>query len=409
MAENHIPPQALSDIRVLDFTHYISGPYCTKLMADYGAEVLKVERPDGGDMARRSGPFPDDNPHHEKSGLFLHLNTNKRGITLNLKSAEGQKIVRQLVREVDVVVESFRPGVMARLGLDYESLRNMNSEIVMTSISNFGQSGPYRDFKGSEIAFYGMGGEMFTTGVAEREPLKMGGDVIQFQAGATAAVATMGAVFAARLQNIGQQVDVSIMETQVGSIDRRMPLLIAYQYTGEVSQRQSLNSAGGYPGGFYPCKDGYVELTGGRVYFPRIVKMLGEPEFLKDPKWYQPGAQQDDDLKAEFEEFFYPWILSRNKQEIWMAAQDARVLSGPLNTIEDLQNDSNFIDRGAFAEIEHPKAGTLRYPGRPFIMEKSPWAIRHPAPMLGQHNREVLIDLGYTDDEIVSLRQQGVI
>ena len=126
-----------------------------------------------------------------------------------------------------MVVESFRPGVMARLGLDYDSLRSMNSEIVMTSISNFGQSGPYRDFKGSEIAFYGMGGEMFTTGVAEREPLKMGGDVIQFQAGATAAVATMGAVFAARLQNIGQQVDVSIMETQVGSIDRRMPLLIA--------------------------------------------------------------------------------------------------------------------------------------------------------------------------------------
>ncbi|MCH8309728.1 MAG: CoA transferase [Chloroflexi bacterium] len=403
------PPQALSDIRVLDFTHSIAGPYCTKMLADYGADVLKVERPDGGDMTRRSGPFPDDEPHPEKSGLFLHLNTNKRGITLNLKSATGRQIVQQLIREVDVVVESFRPGVMARLGLDYGSIRATNPGVVMTSISNFGQNGPYRDYKGSEIAFYGMGGEMYTTGVAEREPVKMGGDVVQFQAGATAAVATMGAVFAARLQNIGQQVDVSIMETQVGSIDRRMPLLLAYQYTGEISQRQSVNASGGYPGGFYPCKDGYVEITGGRTYFPRIVKMLGEPEFLKDPKWYQHDAQRNEDLKAEFEEFFYPWILDRTKQEVWLAAQEARVLSGPLNTIEDLQNDSTFIDRGAFAEIEHPQAGTLRYPGRPFIMEKTPWSIRRPAPLLGQHNREILTGFGYTDDEIVSLRQQGVI
>ena len=409
MAETQIPPQALSDIRVLDFTHGITGPYCTKMLADYGAEVLKVERPHGGDMTRRSGPFPDDEPHPEKSGLFLHLNTNKRGITLDLKSVAGQRIVRQLVREVDVVVESFRPGVMGRFGLDYDSLRAMNREVVMTSISNFGQDGPYQGFKGSEIVFYAMGGEMFTTGISEREPLKMGGDVVQFQAGATAAVATMGAVLAARLQRIGQHVDVSIMETQIGSIDRRMSMLVAYQYTGETSHRRSINTSAGYPGGFYPCKDGYVEITGGRTYFPRIVKMLGEPEFLSDPKWYEPGAQQDDDLKSEFEGFFYPWILDRTKQEVWLAAQGARVLSGPLNTIGDLQNDSNFSDRGAFSDIVHPETGTLRYPGRPFIMEKTPWSIRRPAPLLGQHNREVLTGLGYTDAEIVSLREQGVI
>ena len=409
MAENQIPPQALSDIRILDFTHSIAGPYCTKMLADYGAEVLKVERPRAGDMARKSGPFPDDEPHPEKSGLFLHLNTNKRGITIELKSVAGQQIVRQLVGEVDVVVESFRPGVMEQFGLDYESLRLMNREVVMTSISNFGQTGPYQEFKGSEIAFYGMGGEMFTTGISEREPLKMGGDVVQFQAGATAAVATMGAVFAARLHGIGQHVDVSIMETQIGSIDRRMSRLIAYQYTGETTHRQSLNNTAGYPSGFYPCKDGYVEITGGPTYFPRIVKMLGEPDFLNDPKWYEPGAQQDDDLKSEFEGFFYPWILDRTKREVWLVAQEARVLSGPLNTIGDLQNDSNFSDRGAFSDIGHPETGTLRYPGRPFIMGKTPWSIRRPAPLLGQHNREILTGLGYTDYEIVSLRDQGVI
>ena len=145
---------ALSDLRVLDFTHYIAGPYATKLLADYGADVLKVERPGIGDSARRMGPFPGDVPHPEKSGTFLHLNTNKRSITLNLKSPEAQSIVKQLAREFDVVVESFRPGQMAAFGLDYAELRSINPQIVMTSISNFGQTGPYRDFKASDMIIY---------------------------------------------------------------------------------------------------------------------------------------------------------------------------------------------------------------------------------------------------------------
>ncbi len=401
--------EALSNVRVLDFTHYVAGPYCTKLLADYGADVLKVERPRTGDPARRLGPFPDDAPHPERSGLFLHLNTNKRGVTLNLKSPEGASIARRLSESADVVVESFRPGVMERLGLGYEALAESNPRLVVVSISNFGQDGPYRDWRGSDAIFYAMGGEMYSTGLDEREPLKMADDVMLYQAGAVGAVAAMGALFAARRTGEAQHVDVSIFETQAGSIDRRMSTLIAYQYTGGTSGRRPVENTGGYPQGVFPCKDGYVEITGGGIYFPRSVRMLGQPEFLTEERWHAPGAQQDPDLKAEFEEFFYPWVLSRTKQEVWTAAQAARVLSAPINTMENLHADPVFAERGVFAEAEHPSAGTLRYPGRPFLMERTPWSIRAPAPLLGQHTPEVLEELGYTAADVDALRADGVV
>ena len=220
--------QALADVRVLDLTHYISGPYCTKLLADYGADVLKIERPNSGDGSRRMGPFPKDEPDPEKSGLFLHLNTNKKSITLDLKSAETKAIVFRLVETVDIVVESFRPGTMESLGLGYEALKSAKPDIVLTSITNFGQTGPYRDYMLTDAMAYGMGGEMYSTGIADREPVKLAENVVLYQAGAVASVATMGALFASRMQAIGQHVDVSIMETQVGTIDRRMSMLLAY-------------------------------------------------------------------------------------------------------------------------------------------------------------------------------------
>ena len=190
-----MPNGALTALKVLDFTHYVAGPYCTKLLADYGADVIKVEPP-SGDGARQIGPFPNDVPHPEQSGLFLHLNTNKRSIVINLKGHGAADLICSLASWADVVVESFRPGVAERLGVGYEQLSAVNPRLIYTSISNFGQTGPYRDYKGSEIVFYGMGGEMHSTGLADREPLKLGGNVGLYQAGAVAAVATMGAILA---------------------------------------------------------------------------------------------------------------------------------------------------------------------------------------------------------------------
>ena len=399
---------ALADVKVLDFTHYVAGPYCTKLLADYGADVVKIERLGTGDGSRGLGPFPEDDPHLERSGLFLHLNTNKRSVTLNLKTEAARQIACRLAKDADVVVESFRPGTMDRLGLGYSALKAINPTVVMTSISNFGQTGPYRDYLGSEIIFYGMGGEMCSTGLEGREPVKLGGVVGLYQAGAIAAVATMGAFMASRYQGMGQHVDISIMETQLSSQDRRTSALVGYQYTGETSPRLSLGAAG-YPIGIYPCQDGYIEFLGGLAYFPRVVRLLGEPEFLTDPKWYDPDSQTDLALKEEFESYFLGWCLEHTKEELWEKAQAARVLCAPLNTVEDVLDDPVFAEREAFGRFQHPEVGEVRVPGRPFLMSETPWQIGRPPPLLGQHNEEVLTDLGYSKDDLARLAQQGVI
>jgi crotonobetainyl-CoA:carnitine CoA-transferase CaiB-like acyl-CoA transferase len=413
----NIPEGALTGLKVLDFTHYVAGPYCTKLMADYGAEVIKVERLPDGDGSRRMGPYPGDEPHREKSAQFLHLNTNKRGIAVDLKQSDAAGIVERLASWADVVVESYRPGVADRLGIGYERLSRVNPAIVYTSISNFGQTGPYRDYRGSEIILYGMGGEMHSTGLADREPLKLGGNVGLYQAGAVAAVATMGAVLAGSFCPdddaeiaTGQHIDVSILETQLGSVDRRQSALLAYQYTGEVSHRPASGGSGGYPNAVYPCSDGYLQINGSRMYFPRAVAMLGNPPELATERWKDPSSQGDAEMQEEFEAgYFLPWILERTRAEVWQSAQENRVLSGPINTMADLDVDPSFNARGVFAEGDHPAAGRMRYPGRPFIMNGSPWRLRRTAPLLGQHTAEVLAQIGFSDIDIAVFGSAGVI
>ena len=405
-------PMALSNIKVLDFTQTIAGPYCTKLLADYGADVIKVEKPGTGDGARTLGPFPRDEPHPEKSGTFLHLNTNKRSITLDLKTSHGQEIARNLATQVDAVVESFRPGTMDGFGLGYDALSQLNPALTYTSLSNFGQTGPYRDWRGSEVIFYGMGGELYSTGVAEKEPVKLGGTVGLYQSGVVAAFATLGAVLGSKVDGDGQHIDISLMEVQTGSIDRRMSMLMAYQYNGEITERVPLgeaSGAGGYPAGVYPCEDGFFQITGGGKYFERVRNMMGNPEELDGDEWLTPAAQADEEMQGLFEAYFYPWLLDRSKHEAWSQAQASRVLCGPLNTMADLLGDETFRGRGAFEEVDHPVAGSFTYPGRPFMMNASPWSIRRPAPLLGQHTDEILTELGMSDSDIESLRSEGVI
>jgi len=399
--------QALSDIKVLDLTWHVAGPYCTKLLADYGADVIKVEQPGTGDPTRLWGPFPGDSPDREKSALFLHLNTNKRGITLNLKSAAGQSIVKELVGGVDILVESFQPGVMARLGLDYETLAAINPRLVMVSISNFGQTGPYRDFKATDMVEYALGGAMYSTGIPEREPLKLYNNVIQYQAGACAAVATMIALYGSDIRGSGEHVDISIMETQAGGIDRTPTMRITYQYTGDVNQRLPVGWA--FASGVFPCKDGYIDIMGGNIFFPKMVQMLGMPELLEHPRFSNFIEQAKPEVAEEFLTILLPWLQERTKREIWEEAQNVQMLSAPIYTPEDLLKDTHYNERGFWVEIDHPAAGRVNYPGAPFKMMETPWQIRRPAPLLGQHNEEVLGKLGYTEEDLAKLRQQGVI
>ena len=407
-----MPEQALSDVKVLDLTWHLAGPYCTKLLADYGAEVIKVERPAHGDPTRRMGPFFNDDPHPEKSGLFLHLNTNKKGITINLKNATGKKILKELVSDVDILVESFSPHVMPSLGLDYQTLEKANPQLVMVSISSFGQSGPYRDFRASEIVEYAMGGELYSTGIDSREPLKLGGNVVQYQAGTIAAVATMGAFYATQCQGAGQHVDLSIMETQAGNADRRSTYLLAYNSAGVITNRwpppREVVRRGFLPSGIYPCKDGgFVNTLTMAHWWPRLVQALGMPELKDDPRFQDTSSAE---AAPEFDAIWYSWLADRTKHEVFETCVEAEIATAPVNSPKDLLSYSHLQEREYFAEINHPKTGKVAYPGAPFKMSGSPWQVRFPAPLLGQHNEEIYCKLlKYSRDDLVKLRESGVI
>ncbi len=390
--EQPLESQPLSDLRVVDLTHGTAGPYGTKLLADFGADVIKVERPGTGDYARSLGPFPGDVPHPEKSGLFLYLNTNKRGIVLDLKTPQGVAALKGLARDADILVESFQPGVMDRLGLGYEVLSKINPNLVMTSVSNFGQTGPYRDYLASELTLFAMGGRMNTTGLPERYPIKLMGNHVQFQAGNVAAMATMFAWYAQEHQGLGgQQVDISIFQTQLGSINFRMSNLLMYQYTGD-RMRRMVGAAGGYPSGYYPCLDGYALIAGGGERWRNTAAMLGMTELADDPRFAPPQGQMSLEGREEFETTIWlPWLMERTKAQVVEECQAHGLYAGAVNTIgEVVDNHAQLEARGYFVGIDHPAAGRLRYPGSPLYTPKGWWRIHRPAPLLGQHTQEVL-------------------
>ena len=403
--------QPLDDVRVLDLTHHLAGPFCTKYLADYGADVIKVERPDGGDPARTMAPFHHDEPHLEKSGMFLFLNANKRSVTLDLKNTLGRRILEELVRSVDILVESFSPRVMPGLGLDFDRLLEINPGLVVTSISNFGQTGPYRDYRATDLIEYGMGGPMYVTGLADREPVRIAEGITQFQAGVSATAATLIAFYESELSGEGQHIDISIMEPQLGSIDRRTLTFLSYQYTGEVSRRLSLPAQWKMASGTRRSSDGFVDISAdGPSDFSRVAQMIGMPELLEDPRFATTEARIQDDSVAAFDAIFTPWMLDHTKQEIMDVSQGLGFIASAINTSEDLYYNPHFRYRGLWTEAEHPEVGRVEAPSKTLILNESPWSLRRPAPTLGQHNREVLGgELGYSNREMSRMRQMGVI
>ena len=402
------PPQALSGTRVLDLTHYAAGPFCTRLLADYGAETIKVERPGSGDPGRRFGPFHADSPNPESSALFQFLNQNKLGITLDLKQSVGVKLFGEMVKWADIVVESFRPGVMARLGLGYLDLKRINPGVILTSISNFGQTGPYRDREATEIVEYATGGPMLFTGAAHREPVKHGGRVGMYYAGQIAAIATLMALYR-QMGNggSGDHVDISIMETQAGSIDRQSAVLLSHAYTGRRYSRFA-----GQKGGFsqlFMSKDGYVDVqTAGR--FERLLRLLDRPDFFAENGTDVTKGIADPRVVQNLNGLVADWVADRTQIESWAQSQAQRTLSAPLYDPAGVASDPGFCARGVWTGVEDSQYGWRAFPGRPMIMHRSPWQIRRAAPTLGQHNRHVYCGLlGLSHREIAKLRQEGVV
>ena len=391
--------QSLSGLKVLDLSWYIAGPFCTKLLSDYGAEVIKVEKPRDGDPARGIGPFLGDDLHPEKSILFSNLNLNKKSILLDLKKDSDKELFKELVKDTDILVENFSPGVMARIGLDYDTLKNINSRLIMTSISNFGKTGPYRDFKVSELVLNGIGADMYSCGIPGRFPLKKGGNCLQYQVGHMAAVATLAAYWARLNSGIGQHIDISMQEVLASDTDHKMSNLLSWAYSGmgfttsamgRSDPREIVNNI--IPAGVYPCKDGFVRAQGEVFWWDRFIRLF--PEFQK-LKWPEDILDVDT-YKGEVDAVWYEWCRERTKREIMEACQCVKHFVMAINTPKDCIADPHLNKRGFWIEVEHPVTGKQLYPGDPLHAENSPWRIRKPAPLLGQHNNEILTEVKKT-------------
>ena len=399
-------------LRVIDLATEVAGPFATKLFADYGADVIKVE-PVGGEPSRRMGPFHEDDPHPEKSLTFLFLNCNKRGVTLNLETEAGRKMFRELVRGADLLVESNPPGYLEGIGIGYRELENLNPQLVMTSITPFGRTGPYRDFKGNDLVYYAFGGQMYVSGAYDREPLKHGHPQSLFLGGMVAAHASAAALFARTMLGRGQRIDLSLAEVMAAD---QYQSAVRYAFSGQVTRRAPKSDTGDPKGtgfnGMVRAKDGYVRLSvspPNRLY-PRsggtpwndYAELLGHPE-LGQPL-------QDAESIQDIDSLLLPVIREMPKFEYFHNLMTQEWDAAVAQTPEDLAVSPQLEDRGFFTQVEHPVVGKIRFPGEIVRFSKSPWSLRFPAPLLGQHNRAVYCgELGYADEDVVNLRQLGAI
>ena len=399
-----MPDRALEGVKVIDLTHHIAGPYCTKLLADFGADVIKVELP-GGDPARRMPPFFHDETDADKSLLFLYLNTNKRGITLNLKSLQGKAMLRELVRGADMLVENFSPRVMPGLGLDYEALRDINPSLVMTSISNFGQTGPYRDYRAADIVEYALGGLMYIFGGYDGQPLKHALHQAQFRAGTNSASASLMAMYHQRFTGEGQQVDVSIQECVASGL---RDVVDNYTYSGAVRRREP-NHRGDLTR-IREVSDGYILPNPGitaRLDWSVVADFLEAPE-LNDDRFNTASARLSN--AEALGEVMDRNFFNKKMYDMFYAAHKLRFIYGMVQSPEQVLADVQFAAREFFVDVEHPATGKVRYPGAPFQMGETPWQVKRPAPTLGEHNQELLGEpFGYSDMDLSRLRAMEVI
>lgn len=395
----------LSDLRVLDLSRDLPGAYCARSLAAFGADVVHVESPRGGSPLRRVAPFFQDVPHLNRGALHNHVNCGKRGITLDMESESGRRLLRELARKSDVLVEDHPAGALDAGGLGYEALAEISPGLVMTSLSDFGRRGPYRDYKASELILSGLSGPMYISGALDREPVKSGGRIVRFQAGMVAAMLTMMAVRSRDRSTLGSHVDLSTMETQSGTADRWAPVLAFYSYTGSIAGRtRGIVLAGA---GVVPTQDGYVNTlnptTTSRL--KKILTMIGKPELAETPEFANPEQR----LPMVNEEFLL-WSLQHSTAEAVDEGLKQGVMIGPVHTHETLHHDAHMLVRRPWVQVEHPEMGEQAFPVRPAQLSATPMQVSRPAPMLGEHNRDILGgELGCSRAELSRLRRMGVV
>jgi len=425
------PETLLGDIRVLDLADQ-KGVYCAKLLADLGADTIKIEPP-GGDPMRRIGPFFHDEPEAEKSLYWFQFNTSKRSITLNLQSADGCEILKRLAKTADVIVETFPPGHLDEIGLGYSVLQELSPRLVLTSITPFGQTGPHRDFKSSDLIAQAMGGLMYLAGFPDDPPYKIYGSQAYHSASVQAAVGTLVALYARELTGRGQHVDVSLQESVLMAQETAVP---TYDMR-KVVRRRVAAEAPLIPGsGLYPCRDGHIfagVVAGAGAGWDVIIEWLdceGMAGDLKDPKWRETFQLMGDiralvalardplALAARLADFAHineilgTFMKSHTKGEIYRGAVAKRVMMVPVQSPKDILESPQLEALGYFVNVKHDELGmNLKYPGAPcYYISDAPWRISRRAPLIGEHNLEIYEgELGFSKVKLAALKQAGVV
>jgi crotonobetainyl-CoA:carnitine CoA-transferase CaiB-like acyl-CoA transferase len=417
--ETVVPKTLLNGCRALDLTDD-KGFLCGKILADLGVDVIKVEPP-GGEPSRRIGPFWHDIPDPEKSLYWFAYNSNKRGITLNLEARDGKEIFKTLVKKSNFVIESFRPGYLETIGLGFSVLSGLNKSIILTSVTPFGQTGPYKDYKGNDLVIMGMSGQLYLTGDADRPPVNIGIPQACLHAGADAGVGSMIAYYHSRKTGEGQHVDVSMQQSAAWFMAQTIPY---YELSGVVLSRMGTFRTGSSSGTIqrqvWPCKDGFVfffMLGGaqGAKTGRALTKWMEETgmsnEFLSTFVWEELDiamAPQDlmDRLSAPIEVFF----RTRTKKEVLDAAMARNISICPLFSMEDQVKDPHLAARAYWIQMEHPELGaTISYPRQFVRSSECETGTRFKAPLIGEHNADVYGEIGLSGRRLVALKEAGVI
>ena len=374
--------QPLEGVRVLEVGTFVSAPYCGRLFAGYGAEVIKVEPP-GGDIARAHGPFKDGVPNPDTSALSLYLNTAKRSVVLDLQTAAGREALLALAEQADVLIENYRPSDARALGLDYAALHDRNPRLVVISITPYGQTGPYADYRSNNLIAFAMGGQMYITGTQEGGPVKNGGYQADYQGGLNAFSAGMLALLAAERDGEGQHVDVSVQHCMGPILEAGLPF---YAYLGMWAPLRRGNLASSFMA-IYPCIDGQIGVHVMARNWPPFARATGHEEWLSDPRYATADARREnnDELMAEL----VAWAGGLTKREAYKLGGEFRAPISYIHTMQDLIESPQLAARGFLRTIEHPVAGEAIHPGPPWWMGPDAWR-DEPAPLLGEHTEEVL-------------------
>ncbi len=393
----------LDGLRVIDLGPGIAPSFCAKLLADYGAEVVKVEPPGEGDPARRMGPFVADDPSPEKSIPFLYVNTGKRGITLDWSSESGRAILHRLLDDADVLVEGFSPSESTGSSISYAELSRSHPHLVVTSVTPFGQDGPYSEFQATDIITCAMSGLMYHSGDSDREPLRNALDQSLYVAGANAAASTLVAVFARLTSGEGQHVDVSVAECLAAHLVQPVPY---HNYMGATKGRRPVRGSGFEE--LMPARDGYVvPSVQGSQPWETVADLIGLEE-LHDPKFASGAGRiaNGEELKALLVEGLAQW----DRLPLFVASGERRLVFGMAQDAGDMVACPHLDARGFYHEVDHPVAGTATYPGMAAALSDRPQRAPSPAPLLGQHNAEIFCgELGLGGEELAALRYAGVI